>query len=64
MRAVRFTMRVRHQTSDKTQIDLQLCKCKKSKCIRQYCICFRAGELCQGCDCVDCYNDGEHEEDR
>lgn len=41
-----------------------LCKCKKSKCIRQYCICFRAGELCQGCDCVDCFNDGDHEQDR
>lgn len=23
---------------------------------------FRAGELCKGCDCIDCYNDGKHEE--
>mmetsp|Transcript_7329 Transcript_7329/g.17915 ORF Transcript_7329/g.17915 Transcript_7329/m.17915 type:complete len:168 (+) Transcript_7329:666-1169(+) len=42
----------------------RLCKCKKSKCIRQYCICFRAGVLCQGCDCVECLNDGDHEEER
>jgi hypothetical protein len=124
----------------------RLCKCKRSKCIRQYCICFRrvshpdlprtfsdscpvtrqmdspqlccvqvaflcwfhmapnsfqisyhnlvlglslsyhptlvhswtqnsgfsftaggrnrAGELCQGCDCADCFNDGTHEEVR
>mmetsp|Transcript_80375 Transcript_80375/g.215515 ORF Transcript_80375/g.215515 Transcript_80375/m.215515 type:complete len:532 (-) Transcript_80375:240-1835(-) len=60
------------------------CKCKKSKCIRQYCVCFRlerlpssvarsklifqlcdrAGDLCKGCECVECYNDGQHEEDR
>jgi hypothetical protein len=24
----------------------------------------RAGELCQGCDCADCFNDGTHEEVR
>eukprot|EP00960_Hanusia_phi_P012786 373510-Hanusia_phi.AAC.3 len=42
----------------------RLCKCKKSKCVRQYCVCFRAGVLCDGCDCVDCYNDGKHEKER
>mmetsp|Transcript_72318 Transcript_72318/g.165693 ORF Transcript_72318/g.165693 Transcript_72318/m.165693 type:complete len:653 (+) Transcript_72318:3-1961(+) len=42
----------------------KLCKCKKSKCVRQYCICFRAGLLCEGCDCAECLNDGKHEEER
>ena len=32
--------------------------------MRQYCICFRAGLLCEGCDCVECLNDGKHEEER
>jgi hypothetical protein len=32
--------------------------------VRQYCICFRAGLLCEGCDCVECLNDGKHEEER
>jgi hypothetical protein len=42
----------------------KLCKCKKSKCVRQYCVCFRAGLLCEGCECNDCLNDGKHEEER
>ncbi|EKX32185.1 hypothetical protein GUITHDRAFT_148793 [Guillardia theta CCMP2712] len=42
----------------------KMCKCKKSKCVRQYCVCFRAALLCEGCDCVDCYNDGQHEQER
>eukprot|EP00960_Hanusia_phi_P056833 763381-Hanusia_phi.AAC.5 len=42
----------------------KMCKCKKSKCVRQYCVCFRAALLCDGCDCVDCYNDGQHEQVR
>ena len=38
------------------------CRCKKSKCLRQYCVCFRAGNLCtDGCMCEDCCNDGKHE---
>jgi hypothetical protein len=42
----------------------KLCKCKKSKCVRQYCVCFRAGLLCEGCDCAECLNDGKHESER
>ena len=42
----------------------KLCKCKKSKCVRQYCVCFRAGLLCEGCDCSECLNDGAHEVER
>ena len=42
----------------------KLCKCKKSKCVRQYCVCFRAGLLCEGCECSECLNDGKHEVER
>jgi len=40
------------------------CRCKKSKCIQQYCDCFREGEYCKGCDCVDCHNDPQHQDER
>lgn len=42
----------------------KVCKCKKSKCVRQYCVCFRAGLLCEGCECSECLNDGKHEIER
>ena len=32
--------------------------------MRQYCVCFRAGLLCDACDCHDCLNDGKHEVER
>ena len=31
--------------SKATRDPSKLCKCKKSKCVRQYCVCFRAGML-------------------
>ena len=30
----------------------------------RYCECFAAGEICSGCKCVDCANDGDHEDMR
>lgn len=32
------------------------CKCKKSKCIKNYCECYYKKEKCIGCNCVDCDN--------
>jgi hypothetical protein len=32
------------------------CNCKKSKCLKLYCVCFGAELFCQGCRCVDCNN--------
>lgn len=38
------------------------CRCVKSRCLRLYCVCFRAGGLCSAyCECADCQNNGEHE---
>ena len=37
---------------------------KRSKCLRQYCLFFREGLLCGGCDCDECLNDGQHEAER
>jgi hypothetical protein len=32
------------------------CNCSKSKCLKLYCDCFRAGVYCEGCNCKDCLN--------
>jgi hypothetical protein len=42
----------------------RICSCKKSRCLKLYCECFAAGDLCGGCKCLDCANDGEHEPQR
>ena len=40
------------------------CNCKKSRCLKLYCECFSAEIFCEGCNCTDCYNNGEHQEMR
>jgi hypothetical protein len=42
----------------------RVCSCKKSRCLKLYCECFAAGDLCDQCKCVDCANDGQHEAQR
>jgi len=42
----------------------RICSCKKSRCLKLYCECFAAGDLCGGCKCQDCANDGQHEPER
>ncbi|KAK9856779.1 hypothetical protein WJX84_006692 [Apatococcus fuscideae] len=32
------------------------CNCRKIKCLKLYCDCFRAGLYCEGCSCSDCQN--------
>lgn len=38
------------------------CNCTKSQCLKFYCDCFAAGEMCNGCNCKDCLNEPESEE--
>lgn len=40
------------------------CNCKKSKCLKMYCECFRAGKECKDCGCVDCKNNSRGDEER
>jgi hypothetical protein len=40
------------------------CNCKKSKCLKLYCECFAALKFCQGCNCLDCYNNADCEQMR
>lgn len=37
------------------------CTCKKSKCLKLYCVCFRDGSVCGSqCGCLDCKNTKEN----
>jgi len=41
------------------------CRCGRTKCLKQYCQCFRNDVRCSlHCVCSDCHNDGAHEEKR
>ncbi|CAI0390044.1 unnamed protein product [Linum tenue] len=37
------------------------CNCRHSKCLKLYCECFASGTYCDGCNCVNCYNNVENE---
>eukprot|EP00892_Ulva_mutabilis_P007200 jgi/Ulvmu1/4852/UM020_0138.1 len=36
------------------------CKCRNSRCLKLYCVCFAARKFCDGCACVDCGNTEEN----
>ncbi|VFQ77191.1 unnamed protein product [Cuscuta campestris] len=37
------------------------CNCKHSRCLKLYCECFASGIYCDGCNCVNCFNNVENE---
>lgn len=42
-----------------------ICNCKKSKCLKLYCDCFAAGEVCgPECNCCNCHNNEDHSDER
>jgi len=44
---------------------MQSCRCDSSKCLKMYCTCFRNETRCNSsCVCMECHNDGLHEEER
>ena len=45
-------------TTEENRSDDAGCNCKKSKCLKKYCICFSAGIKCDNnkCKCTDCLN--------
>ena len=43
-----------------TQASGKRCFCKKSRCLKLYCECFAAGELCDGCWCQGCLNNSDN----
>jgi hypothetical protein len=40
------------------------CNCKKSNCLKLYCVCFQSKQYCDGCNCNDCNNTKEKEDIR
>ena len=44
-----------------TSVDRRSCNCKNSRCLKLYCECFSSGEYCRNCNCINCYNNEEHE---
>uniref|UniRef100_A0AAR2IXU7 CRC domain-containing protein n=1 Tax=Pygocentrus nattereri TaxID=42514 RepID=A0AAR2IXU7_PYGNA len=40
------------------------CNCTKSQCLKLYCDCFANGEFCNNCNCVNCFNNLDHESER
>ena len=45
------------QRRPKNKAPVKLCKCSKSKCLKLYCDCFQAGQICgPRCLCSNCHN--------
>ncbi|NXC43765.1 MTL5 protein, partial [Penelope pileata] len=40
------------------------CNCTKSQCLKLYCDCFASGDICNNCNCNNCYNNLLHETER
>ncbi|KAL8158762.1 hypothetical protein V2J09_000299 [Rumex salicifolius] len=49
------------EAKDVTPKRKKQCNCKHSRCLKLYCECFASGVFCDGCNCVNCYNNLEHE---
>uniref|UniRef100_Q9SL70-3 Isoform 3 of Protein tesmin/TSO1-like CXC 6 n=1 Tax=Arabidopsis thaliana TaxID=3702 RepID=Q9SL70-3 len=49
------------ETRDGTPQKKKQCNCKHSRCLKLYCECFASGTYCDGCNCVNCFNNVENE---
>ncbi|KAG6739656.1 hypothetical protein POTOM_057269 [Populus tomentosa] len=49
------------ELKDGTPKKQRQCNCKHSRCLKLYCECFASGTYCDGCNCVNCYNNVENE---
>lgn len=56
----------RSKGRDKKKGKPNRCRCDRSGCLKRYCVCFAAGNLCEPgeCKCKDCKNDDATEEHR
>lgn len=53
--------RANPEVKDATPKKQKQCNCKHSRCLKLYCECFASGIYCDGCNCVNCYNNVENE---
>ncbi|KAI5383000.1 hypothetical protein KIW84_070416 [Lathyrus oleraceus] len=49
------------EAKDATPKKQKQCNCKHSKCLKLYCECFASGIYCDGCNCVNCFNNVDNE---
>ncbi|XP_045822548.1 protein tesmin/TSO1-like CXC 5 isoform X1 [Trifolium pratense] len=49
------------ETKDATPKKQKQCNCKHSRCLKLYCECFASGIYCDGCNCVNCFNNVDNE---
>ena len=47
---------------DKENLTPKVCNCKKSNCLKLYCVCFAAEQYCNGCNCNDCRNTKDYDD--
>ncbi|KAL4855363.1 Protein tesmin/TSO1-like CXC 6 [Chlorella vulgaris] len=52
------------RTSSAAAAGKKHCNCKNSRCLKLYCECFASGRYCDGCNCMNCHNNREHETTR
>ncbi|KAM6583185.1 hypothetical protein CsatB_010187 [Cannabis sativa] len=50
-----------NEVKDGTPKKQKQCNCRHSRCLKLYCECFASGIYCDGCNCVNCYNNVENE---
>ncbi|KAL4304473.1 hypothetical protein GQ457_10G000560 [Hibiscus cannabinus] len=50
-----------NELKDSTPKKQKHCNCKHSRCLKLYCECFASGIFCDGCNCVNCFNNVENE---
>ncbi|XP_015898233.3 protein tesmin/TSO1-like CXC 5 [Ziziphus jujuba] len=50
-----------NDAKDGTPKKQKQCNCRHSRCLKLYCECFASGIYCDGCNCVNCYNNVENE---
>ncbi|XP_051972715.1 protein lin-54 homolog isoform X2 [Xyrauchen texanus] len=51
-------------TAEATSRQRKPCNCTRSQCLKLYCDCFANGEFCSNCNCVNCFNNLDHESER
>uniref|UniRef100_A0A672LBD1 Protein lin-54 homolog n=2 Tax=Sinocyclocheilus grahami TaxID=75366 RepID=A0A672LBD1_SINGR len=51
-------------TSEAASRQRKPCNCTRSQCLKLYCDCFANGEFCNNCNCVNCFNNLDHESER
>ncbi|XP_024026990.1 protein tesmin/TSO1-like CXC 5 [Morus notabilis] len=49
------------EAKDGTPKKQKQCNCRHSRCLKLYCECFASGIYCDGCNCINCYNNVENE---